>query len=421
MNVSCPESHYLFWPSKQLIFDPERIISSYNLDPSRVQNRNFLEFRAINRKIKLVTKTKFEGVLSTKDFYVSDYSQVNKIIDSLVQSIPEKDRDLFIFRRYENTLFLLDPQSFLNTQRIPVIIPFVLVVNQQCEKILYSGLKDITENSAEGNSFFAGEAHHFHEVFFDKPTWCQYCKKFIWGIVSKQGYRCSVCGFSCHRKCLLKIGNNCYKGGIPKRSLNRQGTNGLLTNSLFSAEKNTTEQGLLLLGIQIPSMEGYLLVKMSKKWKARYFRIEEDKFICFKSHENMEPLKIYTVYQIIDVDAPVKSSEKKIFHMKYFDSEIKEESFKPSDELDKTLRLWIYNLKEWVALAGFFYKQFELSRTSFFSFLPHDIILYILSMCEKKRVALTCKSWYILLKDHESTLAQFPLRSVSSNECKLIG
>eukprot|EP01100_Stratorugosa_tubuloviscum_P014048 TRINITY_DN728_c2_g1_i1.p1 TRINITY_DN728_c2_g1~~TRINITY_DN728_c2_g1_i1.p1 ORF type:complete len:912 (-),score=422.08 TRINITY_DN728_c2_g1_i1:187-2922(-) len=38
-------------------------------------------------------------------------------------------------------------------------------------------------------------AHHFH-----KPTWCDNCGEFIWGI-GKQGFKCKECKFRCHKAC----------------------------------------------------------------------------------------------------------------------------------------------------------------------------------------------------------------------------
>jgi hypothetical protein len=114
--------------------------------------------------------------------------------------------------------------------------------------------------------------------------------------------------------------------------------------SLPSSTEIKTVGKKVLLGIQLPSMEGYLLVNTDqkpKKWKTRYFRLEEDKMICFKTHEDMKPLSIYSVYQVVSVDVPLSSTEK-IFRIRYRKNEdTLEDRFKPSDDLDTTLRLWV--------------------------------------------------------------------------------
>eukprot|EP00026_Physarum_polycephalum_P002342 Phypoly_transcript_02348.p1 GENE.Phypoly_transcript_02348~~Phypoly_transcript_02348.p1 ORF type:complete len:858 (+),score=182.70 Phypoly_transcript_02348:213-2786(+) len=44
--------------------------------------------------------------------------------------------------------------------------------------------------------------HKFHEKSFFKPTFCNHCHQFIWGIASKQGYKCEECKCKIHKKCL---------------------------------------------------------------------------------------------------------------------------------------------------------------------------------------------------------------------------
>jgi len=48
--------------------------------------------------------------------------------------------------------------------------------------------------------------HHFEEVFFNKPTFCQWCSGFIWGL-GKQGFQCKNCKYAIHKKCLPEIVN----------------------------------------------------------------------------------------------------------------------------------------------------------------------------------------------------------------------
>ncbi|XP_028920787.1 RAS guanyl-releasing protein 4 isoform X1 [Ornithorhynchus anatinus] len=57
-----------------------------------------------------------------------------------------------------------------------------------------------------------GFLHAFHEVTFKKPTFCDSCNGFLWG-VSKQGFRCRDCGLSCHRQCKDQVEVECKKQG----------------------------------------------------------------------------------------------------------------------------------------------------------------------------------------------------------------
>jgi len=48
-----------------------------------------------------------------------------------------------------------------------------------------------------------GGQHNFVKVYFSSPTWCGVCTQFIWGVTSKQGYKCTECGGTAHGKCCV--------------------------------------------------------------------------------------------------------------------------------------------------------------------------------------------------------------------------
>ncbi|KAL2763285.1 RAS guanyl-releasing protein 4 isoform g, partial [Daubentonia madagascariensis] len=52
--------------------------------------------------------------------------------------------------------------------------------------------------------------HTFHEVTLRKPTFCDSCSGFLWG-VTKQGYRCRDCGLCCHKHCRDQVKVECKK------------------------------------------------------------------------------------------------------------------------------------------------------------------------------------------------------------------
>ncbi|XP_055002122.1 RAS guanyl-releasing protein 4 isoform X5 [Sorex araneus] len=54
--------------------------------------------------------------------------------------------------------------------------------------------------------------HCFHGVTFRKPTFCDSCSGFLWG-VTKQGYRCRDCGLCCHKHCRDQVKAECKRPG----------------------------------------------------------------------------------------------------------------------------------------------------------------------------------------------------------------
>ncbi|XP_030621080.1 RAS guanyl-releasing protein 4 [Chanos chanos] len=52
--------------------------------------------------------------------------------------------------------------------------------------------------------------HNFHETTYKKPTFCDSCGGFMWGVI-KQGYHCKDCGVNCHKSCKDQVGTECPK------------------------------------------------------------------------------------------------------------------------------------------------------------------------------------------------------------------
>ncbi|XP_074496334.1 RAS guanyl-releasing protein 4 isoform X1 [Sebastes fasciatus] len=53
-------------------------------------------------------------------------------------------------------------------------------------------------------------AHNFHETTYKRPTFCETCRRFMWGVI-KQGYHCKDCGINCHRHCRDLVRMECLK------------------------------------------------------------------------------------------------------------------------------------------------------------------------------------------------------------------
>ncbi|KAM9732792.1 LOW QUALITY PROTEIN: RAS guanyl-releasing protein 4 [Menidia menidia] len=54
------------------------------------------------------------------------------------------------------------------------------------------------------------DAHNFHEITYKRPTFCDTCGGFLWGVI-KQGYHCKDCGINCHRHCRDLVGMECLR------------------------------------------------------------------------------------------------------------------------------------------------------------------------------------------------------------------
>ncbi|XP_071216341.1 RAS guanyl-releasing protein 4 isoform X2 [Salvelinus alpinus] len=52
--------------------------------------------------------------------------------------------------------------------------------------------------------------HNFHETTYKRPTFCDTCGGFLWGVI-KQGFHCRDCGVNCHRHCQDLCGMQCVK------------------------------------------------------------------------------------------------------------------------------------------------------------------------------------------------------------------
>ncbi|XP_059209926.1 RAS guanyl-releasing protein 1-like [Centropristis striata] len=58
-----------------------------------------------------------------------------------------------------------------------------------------------------------GFVHNFQETTYMKPTFCDNCSGFLWGVI-KQGYRCKDCGMNCHKQCKDQVAFECKKNAI---------------------------------------------------------------------------------------------------------------------------------------------------------------------------------------------------------------
>ncbi|XP_046885258.1 ras guanyl-releasing protein 3 [Hypomesus transpacificus] len=78
-----------------------------------------------------------------------------------------------------------------------------------------------------------GFIHNFQEMTYLKPTFCEHCAGFLWGII-KQGYKCKDCGVNCHKQCRELLVLACRKL-LRSTSLGSVSPGGLTHSSLPSS------------------------------------------------------------------------------------------------------------------------------------------------------------------------------------------
>ncbi|KAJ8687957.1 hypothetical protein QAD02_023752, partial [Eretmocerus hayati] len=62
------------------------------------------------------------------------------------------------------------------------------------------------------NKVHVVRGHKLVAKFFRQPTFCAFCKEFLWGF-GKQGYQCQACQTAVHKKCHDKLLTKCPESG----------------------------------------------------------------------------------------------------------------------------------------------------------------------------------------------------------------
>ncbi|XP_061537699.1 RAS guanyl-releasing protein 4 [Phycodurus eques] len=125
---------------------------------------------------------------------------VKQMVDSIMKNYDYKQDGYIPLEDFEN---------------ISANFPFSFCT-QQTERQGQISREEMTSYFMRGMSVCAklgynfNDAHNFHETTYKRPTFCDTCNGFLWGVI-KQGYHCKGCGMNCHRHCRDLVGIECLK------------------------------------------------------------------------------------------------------------------------------------------------------------------------------------------------------------------
>ncbi|XP_030069545.1 RAS guanyl-releasing protein 1 [Microcaecilia unicolor] len=129
-----------------------------------------------------------------------------KIISKHVQRMVDS-----VFKNYDN-----DQDGYISQEefeKIAASFPFSFCVMNKDREGLVSR-EEITAYFMRASSIYAklglGFPHNFQETTYLRPTFCDNCAGFLWGVI-KQGYRCKDCGMNCHKQCKDLVVFECKK------------------------------------------------------------------------------------------------------------------------------------------------------------------------------------------------------------------
>ncbi|KAK2514874.1 Rasgrp1 [Columba guinea] len=150
-----------------------------------------------------------------------DPKTVSKHVQRMVDSV---------FKNYDH-----DQDGYISQEefeKIAASFPFSFCVMAKDWEGLISR-DEITAYFMRASSIYSklglGFAHSFQETTYLRPTFCDNCAGFLWGVI-KQGYRCKDCGMNCHKQCKDLVVIECK--GRPKTSVADNSPTSALASSL---------------------------------------------------------------------------------------------------------------------------------------------------------------------------------------------
>ncbi|XP_037993602.1 RAS guanyl-releasing protein 1 isoform X2 [Motacilla alba alba] len=150
-----------------------------------------------------------------------DPKTISKHVQRMVDSV---------FKNYDH-----DQDGYISQEefeKIAASFPFSFCVMAKDWEGLISR-DEITAYFMRASSIYSklglGFAHNFQETTYLRPTFCDNCAGFLWGVI-KQGYRCKDCGMNCHKQCKDLVVIECKRR--PKSSVADSSPTSALASSL---------------------------------------------------------------------------------------------------------------------------------------------------------------------------------------------
>ncbi|XP_044292660.1 RAS guanyl-releasing protein 1 [Varanus komodoensis] len=171
-----------------------------------------------------------------------------KIISKHVQRMVDS-----VFKNYDH-----DQDGYISQEefeKIAASFPFSFCIMDKDREGLISR-DEITAYFMRASSIYSklglGFAHNFQETTYLKPTFCDNCAGFLWGVI-KQGYRCKDCGLNCHKQCKDLVVFECKRR--PKLTVLDNSPASALASSLCPMGLKEHMQGLEEGGFPLPNGE----------------------------------------------------------------------------------------------------------------------------------------------------------------------
>ncbi|KAM6181203.1 RAS guanyl-releasing protein 1 isoform 2-T2 [Erethizon dorsatum] len=185
---------------------------------------------------------------------------------------PRNHRAPSVFKNYDH-----DQDGYISQEefeKIAASFPFSFCVMDKDREGLISR-DEITAYFMRASSIYSklglGFPHNFQETTYLKPTFCDNCAGFLWGVI-KQGYRCKDCGMNCHKQCkdlvvfeckkrtknpaapmentsVAPISNLCSLGGRDLLHASEEGSFTFLNGEAVEHSEESKDRTIMLMGV----------------------------------------------------------------------------------------------------------------------------------------------------------------------------